>query len=317
MEHLERRRLQPILLGVLLLLLVTGLASWAWWASMRPAERAVTLYYTDAQAMFLIPVSQERALPGQDTEALAELLESLSKPPEGLTSPLPAGTEATVQTISNGLASVTLQLPSSMGSGGERILAGAVVRTAASLGSVREVKLQLRDRQGTPYESQHLDLSAPLSPTAPETENLYLEGGQAGLTVTLYYATPDGRYLVPLRRPLPPQYGSQPLEGSFQLLVAGPPPELATFLSPSVPAHPGIGWGGIDQGTARILWPPDQPPPSPLAMRAFALTLTETEGIQAVAVTRQDQELARSGRPEVINPAREAVYPSTPPGKTD
>ncbi len=300
-------------IGLVVLLLLAGLAGWGWWAN-RSEEKAYTLYYTDPQAMYLIPVSGERALPRDDAKALTELLTALTQAPAGLQATLPAGTVAEVQRISNGQANISLRLPGSMGSGGERLLAGAVVKTAASLGTVREVRLQLRDRQGSPYESQHLDLSTPLSPTDPGVENLYLDGAQEGLMVTLYYATADGRYLVPLRRPLPPAYRTQPMEGSFQLLVAGPPAELIGILGPSVPADPGIGWGGVSQGVARIHWPIDQPAPSEQAVRAFALTLTEFEGIRQVSLTRQDQEIARSPRPAVVNvePASGSLAPATP-----
>ncbi len=292
----------PLWAVLLFLLLLAGLAGWAWYGAHRTVDRDVTLYYTDAQAMYLVPVSAERSLPRDDASALATLLEALGQPPAGLQATLPAGTEAEVQSISNGLANVTLRLPLTMGSGGERLLAGSVIKTSVSLGNVREVRLKLLDRRGAPYESQHLDLSSPLSPTDPGLENLYLDGAQEGLMVTLYYATPDGKYLVPLRRPLPPAYRSQPLEGSFQLLVAGPPAELAGILGPSVPSHAGIGWGGVSEGVARIHWPVDQPAPSEPVLRAFALTLTEFEGIGAVSLIRQEREVAASRRPQAVNP---------------
>ncbi|MNR86206.1 Sporulation and spore germination [compost metagenome] len=294
---------RPVRFGVflLVLLLLAGLGAWGWYASTRPETREVTLFYTDAQAMYLVPVSEARALPRDDGKALGKLLNELTQAPVGLQATLPQGTVAEVQRISNGQANITLQLPGTMGSGAERLMAGAVVKTAASLGSVREVRLQLRDRAGKAYESQHLDLSTPLSPTDPGVENLYLDATGEGLMVTLYYATPDGRYLVPLRRPLPAAYRTQPLEGSFQLLIAGPPAELQGILAPSVPAPPGIGWGGVSSGVARIHWPEGQPAPSEQALRAFALTLTEFDGIRQVSLTRQDQEIASSLRPQAVN----------------
>lgn len=303
---MTRRKPDSLRWIVLVLVLLAGLGGWSWYRATRAVERVVTLFYTDPQAMYLVPVTSEQALPKDDAPALAKMLSELTQAPAGLQPTLPAGTVAEVQRISHGQANVTLRLPSTLGSGGERLLAGAVVKTAASLGSVREVRLQLRDREGSPYESQHLDLSTPLSPTDPGVENLYLEGAQQGLMVTLYYTTPDGRYLVPLRRPLPPAYRTQPLEGSFQLLVSGPPAELAGILGPSVPANPGIGWGGVSQSVARILWPQDEPAPSDQALRAFALTLTEFDGIRQVSLTRADHEIAHALRPEAVNLAAPA-----------
>lgn len=305
-------------LGILLLaiLLLAGLAGGTWVWSTRHETRNFTLYYTDPQAMYLIPVSEARALPRDDGKALTELLNELTQAPAGLQPTLPEGTVAEVQRISNGQANITLQLPSTMGSGAERLLAGAVAKTAASLGSVREVRLQLLNREGAPYESQHLDLSAPLSPTDPGVENLYLDGAGEGLMVTLYYTTPDGRYLVPLRRPLPPAYRTQPIEGSFQLLIAGPPSELTGILGPSVPANPGIGWGGVAMGVAQVDWPIDQPAPSEQALRAFALTLTEFDGIRQVSLKQHGQEIASSMRPTAINVAGELPQSASPAARS-
>jgi spore germination protein GerM len=319
MTRRKRKSKRPEIILLILLLLVVG-AVWGWYRATRTITRDVTFYFTDAQAMYLVPVTEERTLPKNEAKALDQILEELSRPPAGLQATLPPGAVAEVQRISNAQANVSLQLPASMGSGAERLLAGAVVKTAASLGTVREVRLQLRDPQGNPYESQHLDLSTPLTPTDPGIENLYLDGAGEGLMVTLYYATPDGRFLVPLRRPLPPAYRSQPLEGSFQLLMAGPPPELNGILGPSVPADPGIGWGGVTDGVARIHWPPDRPAPSEHVLRAFALTLTEFDGIQQVSLSQQGQEIASTPRPKAVNSvhgAPAAPLPASPSPATD
>lgn len=289
-----------LLLGLIaILLLLAGLAGWNW--LQRSESRAYTLYYTDTQAMYLVPVSNWAELPRDEREALTRILGELSRPPEGLQPTLPKGASAEVQTISHGQANITLRLPATLGSGGERLLAGAVTKTAASLGGVREVRLQLRNAQGNAYESQHLDLSAPLSPNDPGVENLFLDGAQEGLMVTLYYATSDGRYLVPLRRALPARFRAKPLEGSFDLLLAGPPSELSTILAPSVPAAPAIGWGGVRNGVAQITWPSDLEAPSAQALRAIALTLTEFDGVHAVRLQQGDLEIAYSPRPETVN----------------
>lgn len=296
---------------MLVLLLLAGLAGWGIYRFTRLETKAFTLYFTDAQAMFLVPVTGERALPRDGVQALNQLLSELSRAPEGLQAVLPPGSRAEVQRISHGQANITVQLPSSLGSGAERLLAGAVVKTAASLGEVREVRLQLRDPEGNAYESQHLDLSTPLTATDPGVENLYLDGANEGLMVTLYYATPDGRYLVPLRRPLPSAYRTQPMEGSFRLLLSGPPEELAGVLGPSVPADPAIGWGGISQGSALIHWPASLGDPQERERRAIALTLTEFDGIRQVAFTREGQEIAALGRPTAVNRLAEPFDPFT------
>ncbi|HEY9899699.1 MAG TPA: GerMN domain-containing protein [Pantanalinema sp.] len=316
-----------VALTALALALALGAGLVAFWRQGKPAERAgareVTLYYLDPQAMFLVPVSRRLPLPPGTDRALQAALDRLEDVPPGLASALPPMTRATVSGIKDGKAGVTLRLSGAApGSGGEQLMAAAVVRTAGAIDGIQEVALSLEGPDGKPLASEHLDLSQPLSPTDPGMENLYLEGGN-GLTVTIYYRVPRSSYLVPVRVPLPAAYQNEPLKGGFALLLDGPPPALAAFLSPSLPGA--WRWNGLEGTTARILWKGSEPP-QPLAIRALALTLTEREGIRAVRIDTEAGPLATKvgpfdlgrpvPRPEAINPLDDKVSVLGAPGMT-
>lgn len=280
-------------LAAVALLVIAGAAFGAWKLQPRSVERTVTLYYLDPQGMYLVPVSGRLTLPGSRKAALqAALKELIDEVPPGLMAPVPPGSKVVVQSLSDGKADVSLRLSDgAMGSGGEQLLAGALMRTAANAESVQEMKLSLHDSRGSPWQSEHIDLSRPLSSTDPGMENLYFgEGG--GLTVTVYYRLPDTEYLVPLRIPLPAKRQSEPLKGSFALLRQGPPQDLRTFLSPSLEPQTDLRWNGMERDVAQVLWKnAPQAPPSELAIRATVLTLTESGRIKAVQFKREGAPL--------------------------
>ncbi|MBO9540938.1 GerMN domain-containing protein [bacterium] len=321
-------RSQRVALTALALTLALGAGLVAFWRQGSPAERApareVTLYYLDPQAMFLVPVSRKLPLPQAPDRALQAALDRLvSDVPPGLAPALPPSTQASVSGLKDGKAGVTLRLKGpAPGSGGEQLMAAAVVRTAGALDGIQEVALALEGPDGKPLASEHLDLSQPFSPTDPGMENLYLEGG-SGLAVTVYYRLPNAPYLVPIRVPLPAAYQHEPLKGSFALLLDGPPPALSAFLAPSLPSPRAWRWNGLEDGNARILWKGSEPP-QPLAVRALALTLTERGGIQAVRIDGEAGPLSTKvgpfdlgrpiPRPEAINPLDDKVSAFRAPG---
>lgn|GEM_PF-2043043 len=305
-------------LALLLALFLAGAGGAWWYVATHPgsSRREVTCYYLDPQGMYLVPVSRTLTLPGRSEAAVATVLsEVINHVPPGLAAPVPSGSVATVGGVRDGVARVVVRVHGlAPGSGGEQLLASAVVKSAASVPSVKEVALALQTDRGTPLESEHLDLSQPLSPTDPGMENIFLGGEGQGLAVTLYFRLPGQDYLVPLRVPLPPQYASEPLEGSLALLLAGPPPSLRGVLAPSVDPATDLRWNGLEDRTARLLWKnAPEATPSALALRALVLTLTESERLQAVRIVREGPPLAgRVGpfdlsaplpRPEAVNSA--------------
>lgn len=314
---------RSIALALTAVLLLGAAGALVW--SRRPAsmqERTVTLYYMDPQGMYLVPVQRRLPLARNTARALQGALEALgATPPQGLMAPLASGTAVEVKGIQHGRADVRLRIKGpSPGSGGEQLMAAALVRTAGDLDAIHEVMLSLFDAKGSPLESEHMDLSEPLSPTDPGMENLYLGGEGEGLAVTVYYSLPESGFLVPLRVPLPPRFQSEPLEGSFSLLIAGPPRDLRTFLAPSLDPRTQLRWNGVRGDVAQILWKnAPSATPSAEALRALVLTLTDSGRIKAVQLKREGAPLSgRVGpfdlgeplaRPSAVNPASVSCVP--------
>lgn len=278
----------------LVLLVIASAALGFWWLQPRGAERTVTLYYLDPQGMYLVPVTERLHLPNSRKAALqAALKELIDEVPPGLMAPVPPGSRVEVHHLSNGKADVKLRIADgALGSGGEQLLAGALVRTAANAAAIQEVKLSLFDSKGGPWPSEHIDLTQPLTSTDPGMENLYLGEG-AGLTVTIYYRLPSSEYLIPLRVPLPAKRQNEPLKGSFALLRQGPPADLRTILEPSLDPRTDLRWNGLEGDTAQVLWKnAPEATPSETAIRATVLTLTETGRIKAVQFKREGAPLS-------------------------
>lgn len=309
------RRLRAV---ALLLFLIAGAALGVWWLQPKRVERTVTLYYLDPQGMYLVPMTERLSLPGSRKAALQSTLKQLiDEVPPGLMAAVPPGSKVEVQNLSDGKAEVSLRIADgALGSGGEQMLAGALVRTAANAEAIQEVKLSLLDSKGSPWQSEHLDLSRPLTTTDPGMENLFLsEGG--GLTVMVYYRLPNSDYLVPLRIPLPSRRQNEPLKGSFALLMQGPPAELKAFLEPSLVGPTDLRWNGVEGEVAQVLWKnAPQATPSELAIRATVLTLTETGRIKAVQFKREGAPLSGKVGPfDLSHPIRRPDAVNTLPDK--
>lgn len=307
------------LIALLIALLLGGLGG-AWWLNLRgfspgAPERPVTLYFLDAQGMYVVPVDVRMSLPSSSEKALEKALNAMTEPPKGLMAPLAPGSRVKVDSLEDGRAELSVSLGGNApGSGGEQLLASALVRSAGAVGNVQEVRLKLLDSSGKALPSEHLDLSQPLSPTDPGMENLFL-GGE-GLTVTVYYRLPNTPYLVPVRVPLPKDREGEPLAGSFALLMAGPPPELSPFLTSSIEPQTDLRWNGTAGDAAQLLWKnAPAATPSPMTLRALALTLTESGQLKAVELKREGLPLSGfSGpfdlsrplpRPTSVNPEQE------------
>lgn len=270
--------------GVAIALLAVVTASCQWF----PVRRPVVQYYTDPQAVFLVPVTRMLAIPDamHDPEGAlqADLDQLLAAVPKGLQSPFSPGTQVEVTAASGGDASVTLKLPVSEGSGGESLLAGALVRTATALPGIHRVILSLEDMAGAPLSSEHLDLTAPLSPNDPGMQNVWLPDGHEGLLVTVYYRVPDSPYLVPVKLPISPTEAAAPTTAELRLLSEGPPPGLRFSVARSLPEGASLtmlGWDGHGKSTAEVRW---SGPSSALGERALALTLTEQPEIRTVVI---------------------------------
>lgn len=287
---------------ILLVALTLGAGAGGWWLISRNGTRAqaVTLYYADPQAMYLVPVTQTLELPMRRKQALEQVVSELHSPPPGLHTALPPGSDLEILAANPVQTRLKVRLSTVPGSGSEQLMIKSLVKTAGSLGFT-EVAIALFDARGGRLESQHMDLSEPLSPTSPGMENLHLDG--EGLAVNVYYRLPRSSYLVPVRVPLSAARSDRPIEGSIALL-RDPPPGISPFAASALPPGTDIRWNGLEGNTAQILWKGAMATGSAEAIRAIALTLTQFEEVKAVRVQPEGPGTQPSkpiSRPPAVN----------------
>ena len=248
-------------------------------------ERPVTLHYTDSQRMFLIPLARTVEMPREDRKALEEVLETLQQAPSShLRSPLASGSHTQVRSLRTGHLELDVtRTGATTGSGGEQLMVAALVKTAASVTPLEDVRIRLLRPDGKPTESTHMDLDRPFSPSDPSMENLYQGGENTGLAVQVYFPLFQDSLLVPLRTPLPAEGAREPLRGAFMQWLQGPPEDLASFLGPSHSSATRFGWAGIRDHEATIIWQnaPDATP-SAESLKSLVLTMTEQANVHSV-----------------------------------
>ncbi|HEY9765999.1 MAG TPA: GerMN domain-containing protein [Chroococcales cyanobacterium] len=279
----NRRRLR--------LVLATGLliaAGLAWWIfrPVGPQSRLVELYYSDPQAMFLVPVTETVPVAAKtDPETVVSVVKALSRPPKGLFPAVP-GDASPSAFVKDKVATVTLVLAPT-GAGSEQLMANALAKAVGHLPNIEQVRLVLKDSQGRDFLSEHLDLALPLRADDPERENSWQAYGPSA---RVYWSTPDGTYLVPLQIPLEKQDASKPMESAFKTLLAGPASLQCGFLNPSVPPSSKPSFLGIREGIAEV-----RPGGtlSETAKRAIVLTLTEFNSVKAVHFEGEKETLPR------------------------
>lgn len=250
-----------------------GLIAFQW----TPWPQEVECYYADPQATFLVPVTQKVAIPRASIKAIPKLLDLLAQAPKGLTPVVPKQNSPQIA-LQNQTAKVTLQVPP-YGGGIEQLMASALTKSLCQLPDIQQVGLTLADAQGKPFESEHLDLSEPFRPDAPENENSWLTEGSP---TKVYWATPDQRFLVPLQVSLTD--ASHPIENTWRILLAGPRSIDCPLLAPSVTPNLKLSWQGLTKGIAHI-GVEQQNLPKPqwkMTQRAIVLTLTEFHSIHGV-----------------------------------
>lgn len=306
------------------LFVLVGLAATGVFQISRPeVPRPVRLFYSDAQAMFLVPVDAALPMPPFEQEQAwaGALLERLAASPEPALVPVVTPDVRLLEADwSAPLWTIKLQLGSGFGSAMERLLVGGVVQSlVASTPGAERVQLSLVGGNGKPWESQHLDLSRPLAPA--DVANQLGDPGRSGLAATIWWRSAGGEALVPVRVPLTGQAGTPPAD-ALARLAAGPPADGAAFLSPVAPAALAPRWRGLEEAIAQVDLAAPVPADAAGAdfIAAVALTLTEIEGVRAVRFTVDGQRAAgRVGefslaepvaRPERINPASPEAWPS-------
>ncbi|HBN10149.1 MAG TPA: hypothetical protein DD435_16430 [Cyanobacteria bacterium UBA8530] len=279
----NRRRLR--------LALATGLliaVGVAWWIfhPVGPQSRLIELYYSDPQAMFLVPVTETFSVSGKTgPETVVSVVKALARPPKGLFAAVPADASPSAF-VKDKVATVTLAL-SPTGAGSEQLMANALAKAVGHLPDIEQVRLVLKDSQGRDFPSEHLDLAVPLRADDPERENSWQAYGPSA---RVYWSTTDGTYLVPLQIPLEKQDASRPMESAFKTLLAGPASLQCAFLNPSIPSSVKPSFLGIREGIAEIR-PGGTLPET--AKRAIVLTLTEFNSVKAVHFEGEQENLPR------------------------
>lgn len=250
-----------------------GLMAFQWF----PWPQEIEFYYADPQATFLVPVTQKVAFPHSTLKAIPTVLEGLSHAPKGLT-PLVSKQSNPKLSLQDRTANVTLQT-ATYGGGLEQLMASALTKSLCQLPGIQQVGLTLSDSQGNPLESEHLDLSEPFRPDAPENENTWLTDGSP---TKVYWATPDQHFLVPLQVSLTD--AAKPIESTWEILLAGPRAIDCSQLAPSIPSGIKLTWLGLTEGIAHV-GVENQKLPKPqweITQRAIVLTLTEFRSIHGV-----------------------------------
>ena len=192
-------------------------------------------------------------------------------------------------------------------------MASALVRTAASVVPLEDVRLRLLTPNGRPLPGSQLDLDRPFTPADPSFDNLYQGGEETGMAVMVYYPLKGNSLLAPIRIPLASSAGTEPIRETFGCWRDGPPEDLEPFLDGARPSATRLGWAGIHDGEVTVVWQnAPAATPSAIALRSLVLTLTEYSRVKRVRVVTPSGPIqARIGpfdleapleRPEGINP---------------
>lgn len=278
-------------------------------------ERRVTLHFTDAQRMFLVPVTRMITTSADTGKALEETLTGLAEPPsKELRAAIASGSHVTVHAVKGPHVELDVTVPDHVsGSSDEQFMASALVRTAASVVPLEDVRLRLLTPAGKPVTGTHLDLERTFSPTDPTFENLYQGGEETGIAVMVYYPLRGDSLLTPVRIPLASAAGTEPVRETFARWHEGPPEDLESFLEGARASGTRLGWAGLHDGEATVVWQnAPEATPSAIALRSLVLTLTEYSRVKRVrVVTPAGPIQARIGafdlgapleRPAEVNP---------------
>lgn len=290
----------------LIALVVAALAGAAlafWRGAPSAPSRALTLYYGDPQAMYLVPVAVQTALPAEPAAAARAIVERLAVAPDARLVPLvPAQASLSEASLQGADWRVKLAMGAGTGSTSERLMAGALVRSLVeSHPGSKRVELRLVAPDGQPYLSQHLDLSEPVTPA----EFTNQAGADApGLRATLWWGAAGTDRLLPVEVSLSQGTGS-PVRDALERLVAGPPSGAGAFLQPIAPVGLHPTWRALEGGVARVDLNRAVPegPEGVRFVEAVVLTLTEHAGVKAVRFERDGLHMPAQVGPYALGEA--------------
>jgi len=132
-----------------------------------PGPGEVVLYFSDTQAMFLVPEKRAIIWSANQEELVRKMLEELIKGPtrKDLAPTMPPGVKINSVALQNGLATVDfskeLQTNHWGGSAGEMMTIYSIVNTLTELPELTQVQI-LIDKEKVDTIAGHLDVSQPL-----------------------------------------------------------------------------------------------------------------------------------------------------------
>lgn len=273
----------------------------------RPPAQALELYYSDPQAMFLVPVdSAPVSATGTPAEWADEVVGRLRQAPDATLVPVVTPDIKVLEARYQAPQwSLRLQVGPGFGSAMERLVVGSLVRTfLASYPGADRVEVRLVDAAGKPYEGQHLDLSRPL--TVADFMNRLEGDTPSKLSAVVWWRVPNATELVPVQVPMTGKAGSL-TQDAFERLVAGPPSTSQAFVGGVLPAGVKASWGGVEGTVARVSVDGKLPAGAEgeRFVEATVLTLTEQKPIDAVQFLQGGKPLAASvGRFNLASPVR-------------
>lgn len=278
-------------------------------------------WYADPGYQFLVPVVREvkpEYLAGRSPAEVGLAL--LQQAPSGLVSVLPVGTETRLLPGAGSEATVEVRLPRIVGSGEERLIIGAVVRTVLGTPGFERVRVRLAGRANQPLPSLHEDLGRSFGATSPEVRNSW--DGQPGPRITAWFRLKGTEYLVPLDMASP--LAEEPIQGTLQALMS-PPPGGTAVLEAAVPSGAGLKFvGSPASGSYLVEWTnPDLPPDAWDKARLVSVTvlsLTEGGQVRSVEFRSPAGQISRKipsyrlTRPITRDDVRQAIKVPLPPG---
>lgn len=285
---------RPWVYGILALVALVGLglAGVQLLHPHAPAQR-LELYYSDPQAMFLIPVEEPADPAAASPAAWAEsVVGRLRQAPDASLVPVLTPDIKILEASYHAPQwNLKLEVGPGFGSAMERLAVGSLVKSfVASYPGADRVEVRLMNPDGKPYEGQHLDLSRPL--TGADFVNRLDGGAPSNLDAVVWWRVAGGSHLVPVQVPMAGKSGSL-TQDAFERLVAGPPASSQAFLGGVVPSGLKVRWEGVEDTVARVSLEGELPqgPEAERFVAATVLTLTEQKPIDAVQFLKAGKPL--------------------------
>lgn len=168
-------------------------------------EQAATLYYTDNQAMYFVPITRDVKLKSNiknidNPNDLIPILMKLEEPVENLTVCIPKETTFSDIVLNREKKEISLKIESKkerLGDKEEEMMVGAIVNTLTNLEGFNTVKIDPGNIK------TEMDYSEPISRESYRNEWLLSDEIDDNKSIgVVYWLTKDKKYLVPVSVPI-------------------------------------------------------------------------------------------------------------------